>query len=79
MHKDIRAKYVALPRAFRSDEYKLFTMLETRRCEFDPHNIKYVEIGNTSRLVSMLCENERNICFRNEALLRTYPTKYLII
>lgn len=78
MHKDIRAKYVALPRAFRSDEHKLFAMLKNRNCVFDPHNAKYVEIGNTSRLVDMLRENERNICFRNEALLRTYPTKYLI-
>lgn len=81
MHKDIRAKNVALPKSHRSTSIvKLVSesLDNVELCEFDPHECHMLEIGNESQLVKAIRQHERNVMFKNEALLQTYPTSWLV-
>jgi hypothetical protein len=72
MHKDIRAKNVALPKSHRS--LSIAKLMNERLdnaelCQFDPHRCHALEVGCGSQLVKAIRQHENDMLFKNEALL----------
>lgn len=80
--KDMKARNVAFPRVSRLSNSKTFGILvesiETSKVSVDPHLYHFIEVGKQSQLVKFLIASEREVLFTNEALLKTYPTKFLL-
>ena len=78
MQKDIHQRNVAFPKAYRSSSITSLLDESICLCQFDPHKHHFIDVGNESQLVKAIRCKEKDILFKNEALIMTYPTSYLL-